>query len=164
MHGLKKNKKIWIMVLILLLIIVSSLIFLFKKPTNKTKSNGLDTNERFNKKEQKIVDAVYKKIDSSDYFDNSNLKLIELESLQLYGYYKSQSNILYIKVNYNSKCNDGTYSCDNLAKDKSYSLSNNIPFYFFIKVDTNNYNHLEIVDGISANINSDWVSDSSKIE
>ena len=150
MHGLKKTRKIWILLSILLLIIVSSLIVLFKKPINKMESNNLDTNEKFNKKEQKIVDAAYKKI--------------ELESLQLYGYYKSQSNILYIRVNYNSECKDGTYSCDNLAKDKSYSLSNNIPFYFFIKVDTNNYNHLEIVDGISANINSDWISDSSKIE
>ena len=164
MHGLRKTRKIWILLSILLLIIVSSLIVLFKKPINKMESNNLDTNEKFNKKEQKIVDAAYKKIDSSDYFDHSNLKKIELESLQLYGYYKSQSNILYIRVNYNSECKDGTYSCDNLAKDKSYSLSNNIPFYFFIKVDTNNYNHLEIVDGISANINSDWISDSSKIE
>ena len=52
MHGLKKTRKIWILLSILLLIIVSSLIVLFKKPINKMESNNLDTNEKFNKKEQ----------------------------------------------------------------------------------------------------------------
>lgn len=159
MYGLKKEQKILILLLVLILLILLSSIILFKKPTNKIKGNGLDKNEEFNEKEQKILDAVYEKIDSPDYFDYSNLKVIELTNLQLYGYYKSQSDILYIRVNYNLECKDGTYNCDNLAEDKS-----NIPFYFFIKVDTNNYNHLEIIDGISANINSDWVSDSSRIE
>lgn len=159
MYGLKKGQKSWILLLVLLLIILSVVIVLFRKPTNKIKGNDSDKNEKFNEKEQKMVDAVYKKIDSPDYFDYSNLKAIEITNLQLYGYYKSQSNILYIRVNYNLECKDDTYNCDNLAKDKS-----NVPFYFFIKVDTNNYNHLEIIDGISANINSDWVSDSSRIE
>lgn len=159
MYGLKKEQKILILLLVLILLILLSSIILFKKPTNKIKGNGLDKNEEFNEKEQKIIDAVYEKIDSPNYFDYANLKVIELTNLQLYGYYKSQSDILYIRVNYNLECKDGTYNCDNLAEDKS-----NIPFYFFIKVDTNNYNHLEIIDGISANINSDWVSDSSRIE
>lgn len=159
MYELKKEQKCWILLLVLLLLILLSSIILFKKPINKIKGNGSDKNEEFNEKEQKIIDAVYEKIDSPNYFDYSNLKMIEITNLQLYGYYKSQNNILYIRVNYNLECKDGTYNCDNLAKDKS-----NIPFYFFIKVDTNNYNHLEIIDGISVNFNSDWLSDSSRIE
>lgn len=91
----------------------------------------------FNEKEQKIVDAIYKKFDNSYYFDYSNLKFFEIVNLQLYGYYTSESNILYIRVEYKSECKDGTYDCDNLALDKKYSLSNNEPFFFFIKIDIN---------------------------
>lgn len=118
----------------------------------------------FNEKEQKIVDAIHKKFDNSYYFDNSNLKLFEILKVQLYGYYQSESNILYIRVEYKSECKDGTYDCDNLALDKKYSLSNNEPFFFFIKIDINSYNYIERIYGISAPMNSDWVQDYKRLE
>lgn len=134
----------------------------------KEKQNGsiVGSEIKFNKKEQEIVDSIYKKIDKLESFDKINLELFEIISLKLYGYYKSKSNVLYIRVEYNSKCKDSTYNCDHLSDNigKSHSLEENEPFYFFVKIDINNYDDIEIIDGISAHINSDWVQDYSKIE
>ncbi len=158
-------KKI-IFVIICVLVFVSLYIKFFdtKKEVKELKDNIIEKNTEFNKKEQEIVDAIYKEFESSNYFDYSNLKSFEIINLQLYGYYESTSNILYIRVEYNSECKDGTYDCDNLALDKKYSLSNNEPFFFFIKIDINNYNYIERIYGISASMNSDWVQDYKRIE
>lgn len=166
-----------IFVIICVLVFVSLYIkFIVPKKEVKEIEGPKDINEKeklndnsiekvdFNEKEQKIVDAIYKKFDNSYYFDNSNLKLFEILKVQLYGYYASKSNILYIRVEYKSECKDGTYDCDNLALDKKYSLSNNEPFYFFIKIDINSYNYIEKIDGISSSMNSDWVQDYKRIE
>lgn len=133
-----------------------------EKPNDNIIGSGIE----FNKKEQEIVDAIYKKIDKLELFDKSNLESFEIISLKLYGYYKSKSNILYIRLEYNSSCKDRTYDCDHLSDNigKSHSLEENEPFYFFVKIDINNYDDIEIIDGISAHINSDWVQDYSRIE
>ncbi len=167
MRGLKNRKIFWIILSIFLLLIFVLLYIKFfniKKGEKKSKDNTIEKNIKFNKKEQEIVDVIYKEFESSDYFDYSNLKLFEIVNLELYGYYESKSNILYIRVEYKSECKDGTYDCDNLAIDKEYSISNNEPFAFFIKIDINNYNYIERIDGISAHINSDWVADYKRIE
>lgn len=160
---------------ILLLLIVLVLIFMFfSKNIIKNTRNGdkdidknnknisSNMNSKLNNKAKNIEKAIYKKINEGNYFD-SNLKSYKLDSLQLFGYYKSKSNVYYIKVTYNVTCLDGTYNCDNLAKYKNYSIADKEPFFFFIKVDTNNYSDIEIISGISAHINSDWISASEKV-
>ena len=127
---------------------------------NKNISSNM--NSKLNNKAKNIEKAIYKKINEGNYFD-SNLKSYKLDSLKLFGYYKSKSNVYYIKVTYNVKCVDRTYNCDNLAKNKDYSIADKKPFYFFIKVDTNNYSDIEIISGISANINSDWIQSYEKV-
>lgn len=137
-----------------------------KDNKKEQKDNIVESKIKFNKKEQEIVDAIYTKIDKLESFDKSNLESFEIVSLTLYGYYKSKSNVLYIRVEYNSKCKDNTYDCDHLSDNigKSHSLEENEPFYFFVKIDINNYDDIEIIGGISAHINSDWVQDYSRIE
>lgn len=129
-----------------------------KDNKKEQKDNIVESKIKFNKKEQEIVDAIYTKIDKLESF--------EIVSLTLYGYYKSKSNVLYIRVEYNSKCKDNTYDCDHLSGrfEKEHSLEENKPFFFFIKIDIDNYDDIEIIDGISAHINSDWVQDYSRIE
>lgn len=170
MRGLKNRKIFWIILSVFLLLIFFLLYIKFfdtkteVKKIEEPKDNIIEKNIKFNEKEQKIVDAIYKEFENSNYFDYSNLKSFEIVNLQLYGYYESESNILYIRVEYKSECKDGTYDCDNLALDKKYSLANNEPFFFFIKIDTNSYNYIERIYGISSSMNSDWIQDYKRIE
>lgn len=127
---------------------------------NKNISSNM--NSKLNNKAKNIEKAIYKKINEGNYFD-SNLKSYKLDSLELYGYYKSKSDVYYIRVTYNVTCLDRTYNCDNLSKDKDYSIAEKEPFFFFIKLDTNNYIDIEIIGGISANINSDWIQSYEKV-
>lgn len=176
MHRLKKNVLIYIIIIVLIFVI--ALFFINAKyNVNKQLNSNTELNDReldnniestdeeakFNEKETKIIDAIYNKFNVLSYFDNSNLKSFEIISLENYGYYESESNVIYIKVHYKIACNDETYDCDNLGRYKDINGSPENP-YFFIKIDMNTYDSIEKINGISAHINSDWVSKIERIE
>ncbi len=166
MHGLI-NKKLPLLALLLCLILVF-LFFLtnsiYRKAENKGNDKKTTESVKFNEKEEKILNAIYNKLDIYNYFDRSNLKSFEIVSLQSFGYYKSESNILYIRVNYNSECNDNTHNCDKLAQNFKNNISEEKFLYFFVKVDIDTYKFIEVIDGISASIHSDWISTDEKIK
>ena len=156
MHGLKK------IIISIVILELFSLLFTFidikKEKINPTEKKEISI---FNEKEQKIIDTIYKKLNYSKYFDKENFKKFNIIELQSYGYYKSESNILYIRVNYNSECKDGTKSCDKLH---GINFSDNDFYYFFIKIDIDTYDYMEVIDGISASIDSDWTQTPIKIK
>lgn len=173
-------KKYLLLISIIIIVLIFIIVLFFvntedninKQLNNNTELNNseLDNNiestaseTKFNEKETKIIDAIYNKFNVYSYFDNSNLKSFEIISLENYGYYESESNVIYVKVHYEIACNDETYDCDNLGRYKDINGSPENP-YFFIKIDMNTYDSIEKINGISAHINSDWVSKAERIE
>lgn len=118
----------------------------------------------FNDIENKIIDAIYNKLNVYKYFDQDNLETIEITKLISVGYYESEKNIRYIQVVYIPKCKDGTYSCDRLSTNLQYNYNVEGPFFFYIKIDMSNYEYIERIDTIAAHINSDWKQTDSKIQ
>lgn len=131
--------------------------------TNNTENVDYGKNE-FNEKEQKIIDAIYNNSDINNSFDKSKLSSFEIIDLKNYGYYKSEDNILYIRVRYKSTCSDGTHDCDRLALNLKNHILEEDDLFFFIKINIDTYDDIEIIDGISVHINSDWVSKNERIQ
>ena len=118
----------------------------------------------FNDKEQKIINLINTKLNINQYFKSEELELFEIINLSKFGYYESEKNILYVTVYYTSKCKDGTFSCDYLDNDKTSNVEFNKPFSFLIKVDVENFDFIEKMNGFAAHINSDWKYVSGRIE
>ena len=117
----------------------------------------------FNDKEQKIINLINTKLNINQYFKSEELESFEIINLSKFGYYESEKNILYVTVYYTSKCKDGTYSCDYLDNDKASNVEFNKPFSFLIKVDVENFDFIEKLNGFAAHINSDWKYVSGRI-
>ncbi len=162
---------------VLLYIIVIFAIFnkldLFKEEDKKNSNNSeIDNNQEtdgyskveFSEKEKEIINAIYNNSKINNCFDQSKLTSFEIIGLENYGYYKSKNNILYIRVKYRSSCSDETHDCDRLALNLRYHILEDEDFYFFIKINIDTYDDIEIIDGISVNINSDWVSKNERIQ
>lgn len=118
----------------------------------------------FNDKEQKIINLINTKLNINQYFKTEELEAFEIINLSKFGYYESEKNILYVLVYYTSKCEDGTYSCDYLDNYKTSSVESNKPFSFLIKVDIENFDFIEKLNGFATHINSDWKYVSGRIE
>lgn len=104
------------------------------------------------------------KLNLNQYFKAGELKSFEIINLSKFGYYESEKDILYVTVYYTLKCKDGTYSCDYLDNNKVSNVESNQPFDFLIKVDVENFDFIEKINGFAAHINSDWKSDTGRIE
>lgn len=118
----------------------------------------------FNDKEQKIINLINTKLNLNQYFKAGELKSFEIINLSKFGYYESEKDILYVTVYYTLKCKDGTYSCDYLDNNKVSNVESNQSFDFLIKVDVENFGFIEKINGFAAHINSDWKSDTGRIE
>ena len=118
----------------------------------------------FNDKEQKIINLINTKLNINQYFRTEELELFEIINLSKFGYYESEKNILYVTVYYTSKCKDGTFSCDYLGNYKTSSVNQINHFSFLIKVDVENFDFIEKINGFAAHINSDWKYVSGRIE
>ncbi len=117
----------------------------------------------FNDKEQKIINLINTKLNINQYFKTEELESFEIINLSKFGYYESEKNILYVIVYYTSKCKNGTYSCDYLDNSKASNVEFNKPFSFLIKVDVENFDFIEKLNGFAAHINSDWKYVSGRI-
>lgn len=134
-----------------------------KSENNSNEKTKLDTLNKFNQKEQEIVDAIYNETKVWDKLDEGNLNSFEILSIKSAGYFKSKPDIRYIIVEYLSSCKDGTYNCDNLDKNKTL-LDDDGCLLFWISINMNDYSINDVMSGISISINSDWVSTKPYIE
>ncbi len=134
---------------------------------NINKVISLDDKENtFTEKEQKIIDKIYDTFNNSNYFNIDSLESFKVVTIDNYGYYKSDESVKYIKVTFDLKCSDGTYSCDKLS---NYASLNSGPesedeLFFFIKIDIDNVDNIEKIDDITTDTNSDWVEDHSRVQ
>ena len=135
-----------------------------EKGQNKNNTTNAFEKVSFNDKEQKIINLINTKLNINQYFKTEELESFEIINLSKFGYYESEKNILYVTAYYTSKCKDGTFSCDYLDNDKTSNVEFNKPFSFLIKVDVENFDFIEKINGFAAHINSDWKSDTGRIE
>ena len=131
---------------------------------NKGNTTNAFDKVSFNDKEQKIINLINTKLNINQYFRTEELESFEIINLSKFGYYESEKNILYVIVYYTSKCKDGTYLCDYLDNSKASNVEFNKPFSFLIKVDVENLDFIEKINGFAAHINSNWKYVSGRIE
>lgn len=118
----------------------------------------------FNDKEKKIINLINNKLNINNYFVKDKFVSFDIINLQKFGYYESESNLLYMTVYYEAKCTDNTSNCVNLDIYKGNDIDSSKTLSFMIKVDVKDYNYIEKIDGFAAHINSDWKYVSGRIE
>lgn len=127
-----------------------------EKPEDKVQEEKEPVKE-FNETEKHIIDLVNNKIKILEYFDQDNLEEFKITDIWGDGYYASSDNIWYLQVNYEFKCKDGTIKCNHVRK----FLSEDDSLYaFLVKIDLNDRNFIEKINGLSIPFESDWVSTS----
>lgn len=159
------KKIIFICIIIALLLCALFFYYLNKdKVLHDEKINEDSSEKYFTPKEQEIMTLIYNKLNILDYFDKDNLESFEITSFYNYGYFESKSNIRYIQVNYEFTCKDNTYNCNHLDSRIEYREQFYEFFCFFIAIDLNNEEYIEITKVPTRYIYSDWVCPGGRIE
>ena len=94
-----------------------------------------------NQEVQEIVENVYQYLIDKNYLSEPNLDTFEITKLTKKGYYKSNGNIVYIKMDCNYTCKDETDSCilNNAPTDQKslwlYKNNDDEGHYFYLEYD-----------------------------
>ena len=127
-----------------------------------TTTTTTTTAKVYSERVNNFSDLIKKKMIKVKYIDEDNLKSFQVVKIYKYGHFKKNKDIFDYQVNFKYECNDGTYDCIDFPKmlKPSPELNNTSVIW----VNGNEKKISKLSNGISININDNYIFDSEFIE
>ena len=127
-----------------------------------TTTTTTTTAKVYSERVNNFSDLIKKKMIKVKYIDEDNLKSFQVVKIYKYGHFKKNKDIFDYQVNFKYECNDGTYDCIDFPKmlKTSPELNNTSVIW----VNGNEKKISKLSNGISINMNDNYIFDSEFIE